>query len=107
MTKLDEARAFADDFLFPTANVVDAMDVLPRERPDRRAARGRPGLASRARGRQMADAWPIVAAFAGGCLTTTLVWLQHHGNLAACAFGPEHVGHWAEPMASGDVRSSV
>lgn len=106
-TKLDEARAFADDVLFPTANEVDATDVLPRERLDRLAADGWYGLASPAMGLQMADAWPIVAAFAGGCLTTTLVWLQHHGNLAACAFGPEHVQHWAGPMASGDIRSSV
>ena len=107
MTKLEEAEAFADAFLFPTANEVDAMDVLPRERLDRLAAEGWYGLASPSMGIQMADAWPILAAFAGGCLTTTLVWLQHHGTLAACAFGPEHVQHWAEPLASGDVRGSV
>lgn len=107
MTLLDDANAFADDFLFPTANDVDAMDVLPRERLERVAADGWYGLASPSMGLQMADAWPIVAAFAGGCLTTTLVWLQHHGNLAACAFGPEHLRRWAGPMASGDIRSSV
>lgn len=107
MTKLDEARAFADDFLFPTANDVDAADVIPRERLDHLAAEGWYGLASPAMGIEMNDAWPIVAAFAGGCATTTLVWLQHHGTLAACAFGPEHVRHWAGPMASGEVRGSV
>jgi hypothetical protein len=107
MTRLDEARAFADDFLFPTANDVDAMDVLPRSRLDRLAADGWYGLASPAMGISMDDAWPIVAAFAGGCATTTLVWLQHHGTVAACSFGPEHVRHWAAPMAAGDVRGSV
>ena len=107
MTKLEEAQAFADGFLFPTANDVDAMDVLPRERLDRLAADGWYGLASPTMGIQMDEAWPILAAFAGGCLTTTLVWLQHHGTLAACAFGPEHVQHWAAPLASGDRRGSV
>jgi len=106
-SKLDDARAFADDFLFPTANEVDAMDVLPRERLDRLAADGWYGLAAPTMGIEMSDAWPILAAFAGGCATTTLVWLQHHGNVAACAFGPDHVQHWVGPMASGDVRGSV
>lgn len=107
MTKLDDARAFADDYLFPTANEIDALPVIPRARMDRLAADGWYGLASPAMGIQMNDAWPIVAAFAGGCATTTLVWLQHHGTLAACAFGPEHVRHWAEPLATGDLRGSV
>ena len=30
-------------------------------------------------------------AFAGGCLTTTFVWMQHLGTTPACAFGPGEV----------------
>jgi alkylation response protein AidB-like acyl-CoA dehydrogenase len=107
VTKVDDARALADEFLFPTANEVDALPVVPRERLDRLAADGWYGLAAPDAGIQLSDAWPILAAFAGGCLTTTLVWTQHHGVLAACAFGPETVHHWVAPMASGDVRASV
>lgn len=107
MTKVDEARAFADDVLFPTANEVDALPVVPRERLDRLAADGWYGIAAPSAGIQMTDAYPILAAFAGGCMTTTLVWMQHHGVVVACAFGPEHLREWVEPLAAGDVRASV
>lgn len=107
MTKLDEARAFADDVLFPTANEVDALPVVPRERLDRLAAEGWYGIAAPSAGIQMTDAYPILAAFAGGCMTTTLVWMQHHGVVVACAFGPEHLHDWVEALAAGDVRASV
>jgi alkylation response protein AidB-like acyl-CoA dehydrogenase len=40
-------------------------------------------------------------------MTTTLVWIQHHGALAACAFGPESVQSWVPGMAAGDVRATV
>jgi alkylation response protein AidB-like acyl-CoA dehydrogenase len=104
---ITKARDFADEVLFPTANDVDAMDAVPRARLDRVAEEGFFGLASPAAGIQMTDAHPINAAFAGGCMTTALVWVQHHGTLAACCFGPEAVREWVEPLASGDVRSTV
>jgi alkylation response protein AidB-like acyl-CoA dehydrogenase len=107
VSKLDEARELADDFLFPTANDVDAMDVLPRSRLDRLAADGWYGVSSPAMGLSMEEAWPIVAAFAGGCATTTLVWLQHLGTTAACSYGPEHLRELAGRLAAGDVRGSV
>jgi alkylation response protein AidB-like acyl-CoA dehydrogenase len=93
--------------LFPSANEIDALPVLPRERLDLLAAEGWYGLASPALGIEMSDVYPLNAAFAGGCLTTTFVWLQHHGTVAACGRGPEHVRAWVAPLASGDVRSSV
>jgi alkylation response protein AidB-like acyl-CoA dehydrogenase len=102
-----KAQAFADDFLFPTANAVDAMDVVPRERLDRLAAEGFYGLAAPGVLDGFPEAHPINAAFAGGCMTTTLIWLQHHGTVAACAFGPDPVREWVPRLASGDVRSSV
>jgi alkylation response protein AidB-like acyl-CoA dehydrogenase len=105
---LSKARDFADDFLFPTANEVDAADVLPRERLDRIAADGFYGLAAPGLGvSSIEEAHPINAAFAGGCMTTALVWVQHHGTLAACAFGPESVQRFVAPLASGDLRSTV
>ena len=103
-----KARAFADDVLFPTAGVVDGAEVVPRDRLDRLAAEGFYGLANPEGGvASIEEAHPINAAFAGGCMTTTLVWIQHHGTLAACAFGSDHVREWVAPLSSGDVRSTV
>jgi alkylation response protein AidB-like acyl-CoA dehydrogenase len=103
----DRARAFADDVLFPTASATDALDVVPRERLDRLAAEGFYGLAAPGVLDGFPEAHPINAAFAGGCMTTTLVWLQHHGALAACAFGPPDVQAFVPRLASGDLRSTV
>jgi alkylation response protein AidB-like acyl-CoA dehydrogenase len=107
VTKLEEARALADEFLFPTANDVDKLAILPRERLDRLAADGWYGLASPSSGVQMAEGWPILSAIAGGCMTTTLVWQQHHGLMASVSFGPEHLKHLVAPLAAGDLRASV
>ena len=105
---LVKARAFADDFLFPTANEIDAMDVVPRERLDRLAAEGFYGLAAPGIGVASIDeAHPINAALAGGCMTTTLVWVQHHGAVASCAFGPESVQSFVAPLAAGELRATV
>lgn len=107
VTDLSAARRFADEALFPMASHIDALDLIPRERLDLLAAEGWYGLAAPSSGIDLQAAYPILAAFAGGCLTTTFVWIQHHGALAACAFGPAHLHAWVGPMASGDVRASV
>src|SRR5438128_3532139 len=105
---LAKAEALADDFLFPTASEVDALDVVPRARLDRLAAEGFYGLAAPGLGVSSIDeAHPINAVMAGGCMTTTLVWIQHHGAVASCAFGPESVQSFVPRLASGDLRSTV
>jgi alkylation response protein AidB-like acyl-CoA dehydrogenase len=104
---LDAARVLADEILFPTANEIDAMPVLPRARLDLLAERGWYGLSAPASGRKLEDAWPILEAFAAGCLTTTFVWIQHLGTPPACAFGPEHLRLMAEQLATGERRSTV
>lgn len=104
---LEGARALADEVLFPGANEVDALPVLPRERLDLLAEQGWYGLSTPGFGVQMADAWPMLEAFAGGCLTTTFVWMQHLGTPPACAFGPEHLRPWVDKLATGEVRSTV
>ena len=104
---LDAAQQLADEVLFPTANDIDAMPVLPRERLDLLAERGWYGLSAPSSGVEITDAWPMVEALAGGCLTTTFVWMQHLGALAACARGPEYLRPWVEPLATGERRSTV
>lgn len=104
---VDAARRFADEILFPTANEIDAMPVLPRERLDLLAQRGWYGLSAPSSGLDLEGGWPILEAFAGGCLTTTFVWMQHLGTPPACAYGPEHLRSWVEPLASGQRRSTI
>lgn len=105
---LERAHAFADDVLFPTANDIDASDVVPRERLDRLAAAGFYGLAAPGVGvSSIEEAHPINAAMAGGCMTTALVWIQHHGAVASCAFGPEPVQSFVPRLAAGDLRATV
>src|SRR4051812_15260472 len=101
------ARRLADEVLFPTANEIDALPVLPRERLDLLAEQGWYGLSAPTSGLDFAAAWSILAAFAGGCLTTTFVWMQHLGTPPACAFGPDHLRRWLAPLATGERRSTV
>ena len=104
---VDAARAFADEVLFPTANEIDSMAAVPKERLDLLADHGWYGLSSPSSGLEIRDSWPILEAFASGCLTTTFVWMQHLGTPPACAFGPERLRPWVDRLASGEVRSTV
>lgn len=104
---IEAARVLAEEVLFPAANEIDAMPVLPRERLDLLADQGWYGLSAPSSGLKLEDAWPILEEFAGGCLTTTFVWAQHLGTPPACAFGPEHLRPWVELLASGERRSTV
>ncbi|HYD09649.1 MAG TPA: acyl-CoA dehydrogenase family protein [Acidimicrobiales bacterium] len=99
MTTLDEAKALAEE-LFADADEVDRLPVLPRERLDRFAHAGLYGLS--VSGIEMQDGWPIVAALAGGCLTTTFVWMQHLGAARAGAALPGFEG-----LATGELRSTA
>lgn len=104
---LEAAQLLAEEVLFPSANEVDAMGILPSERLDLLADRGWYGLSAPSSGIDFPSAWPILEAFAGGCLTTTFVWMQHLGTVPACAYGPEHLRPWVDPLASGERRSTV
>ena len=104
---VEAARQFADEVMFPSANEIDAHAMLPRERLDLLADHGWYGLSAPTSGLQLADGFPILEAFAGGCLTTTFVWMQHLGTPPACAFGPEHLHAWVPLLATGERRSTV
>jgi alkylation response protein AidB-like acyl-CoA dehydrogenase len=86
---------------------MDALPVLPRERLDALAERGWYGLSAPGSGFDVASSMPVLEAFAGGCLTTTFVWMQHLGTPPACAFGPDHLRPWVDLLASGARRSTV
>jgi alkylation response protein AidB-like acyl-CoA dehydrogenase len=81
--------------------------VVPTERLDLLAREGWYGLSAPSSGVDLPAGWPILEAFAGGCLTTTFVWMQHLGTPPACAFGPDHLHAWVDQLASGSRRSTV
>ncbi|HVC03426.1 MAG TPA: acyl-CoA dehydrogenase family protein [Candidatus Acidoferrales bacterium] len=108
------ARALSDDVLFPGALEVDAADIVPVERLDCLAEAGLYGLAgpSRAHGMGLPDmgtGLEIIEILAGGCLTTTFVWIQHHGAVRALAeAGSSRLSdEFLEPMCRGVVRAGV
>src|SRR5262245_31775261 len=99
----DRAREIAEDVLFPAALDVDRAESVPAGHLDLLAAEGFYGVAQR-------DELPdIVEAFAGGCLATTFVWLQHHSPLFALA---EHAApalreEFLPRLAAGERRAGI
>lgn len=108
------ARRFADDVLFPASAAVERGEVDLAAQLDRLADEGFYGVAApTAFGGVGPAGAPIVAdviaALAGGCLTTTFVWLQHLAPLMAVAAvgGDEDRTGWLRPLASGQVRAGL
>jgi len=107
------AREISDDFLFPGALEVDASDIVPVNRLDRLADAGFYGLAgpADAGGLGLADfstALEIIEIMAAGCLTTTFVWIQHHGAVRALADAPAPLRDtWLARLCRGEVRAGV
>ncbi len=108
-----DAVQFADEVLFPTADDVDRLPILPRARFDRLAEEGWYGLAALpddgGLGCSLPESYPVMAAFAGACLSTTLVWMQHHGVVASITWGPnaELRDEVLRSLATGDKRATV
>ena len=107
------ARELSDGFLFPGALEVDASDIVPLDRLDRLAAAGFYGLAGPADAgglgvEDLTTALEIIEIMAAGCLTTTFVWIQHHGAVRAIAGSPQSLRNaWLQRLCSGDVRAGV
>jgi alkylation response protein AidB-like acyl-CoA dehydrogenase len=104
------AQKLADDVLFPSALATDLLLEPPRSILDEFARIGLYGLSiPRSFGGIGADATTTLAtveALAGGCLSTTFVWLQHLSPARAIAM-TEHATRWSSAMAAGSVRCGV
>lgn len=89
------ARDLAEEVLYPAALATDRSELLPRANLDALAAAGLYGMfGPRDQGGYAADlptAGAIVEQIAGGCLTTALVWMQHHGLVGNLQLGPEEL----------------
>lgn len=113
LSPLASATRLADELLFPTALATDASDHVPRSHLDRLAAAGLYGLFGPAQAgglaADQATGLQVIEVLAGGCLTTTLVWIQHHSALAAVAASatPGLRDQWLGPMCLGKWRAGI
>jgi alkylation response protein AidB-like acyl-CoA dehydrogenase len=109
---VQESQRLADEVLFPAALTTDASTVVPRSLLDSLASAGLYGLAGPLDAGGLAvdaeTAGRVVEALAGGCLTTTFVWAQHHGAVRTIArAGKEMRQRWLAPLCSGECRAGV
>jgi alkylation response protein AidB-like acyl-CoA dehydrogenase len=108
------AQRVADDVLFPAASSVERSGQVPAAHLDLLADEGFYGVAAPPEYGGVGPAgFPIVAdvvaALAGGCLTTAFVWLQHLAPLMAVAgvAGERERTAWLRPLAAGRVRAGL
>jgi alkylation response protein AidB-like acyl-CoA dehydrogenase len=110
---IDRARELATGVFAPAAMRVEASQRVPPEHLDLLAAEGWYGLSGpRAAGGldvPFAAAGQIIEILAGACLSTTFVWVQHHGVVRAVA----ETGNTAlrqallGPLCRGERRAGV
>jgi alkylation response protein AidB-like acyl-CoA dehydrogenase len=108
---LQVAEGLAEELLFPTALATDAGDRVPREHLDHIAEAGLYGLFGPAEAGGMAVEESVgrrvMEIMASGCLTTTFVWMPHHGAVRSVAASstPGLREKWLAPMCRGDARA--
>lgn len=107
------AAQLADEDLFPGALETDASREVPLERLEALSAAGFYGLFGPAEAGGL-EADPLTGAevteiLAGACLTTALVWTQHHSAVVAVASceSEELRAEWLAPLCQGDRRAGV
>jgi alkylation response protein AidB-like acyl-CoA dehydrogenase len=106
------AERLADDVLFPASLATDGSDIVPAELLDQLAAAGLYGLfgnpAVGGLGADRVTGWAVMEALAGGCLTTTFVWLQHLNTAAIASYarGPLR-DEWGADLCAGRRRAGI
>ena len=107
------AQEIADKLLFPAALDVDAGEMVPRSHLDAFAQAGLYGVVGPRRFGGLELPMPafcaIVEALAGGCLTTTFVWIQHHTPVRALTASSNHslCDEWLPRLCSGERRAGI
>ncbi|QVQ51265.1 acyl-CoA/acyl-ACP dehydrogenase [Spiractinospora alimapuensis] len=111
---LDAAAAVAEQVLFPAALEVDTAERVPEGHFQRIAEIGFYGFAAPDGLNTLdlpdfASVCRAVETLAGGCLTTTFVWLQHHGAVTAAANTQNHAlrDTYLESLLTGERRAGV
>lgn len=109
----DVAWQVSEDVLYRSALAVDAADLVPAGHLDALADAGLYGIAGPADygggDADLATFSRVVEILAGGCLTTTFVWIQHHGVVRALAACPNSGlrGEWLRALICGRRRAGI
>jgi alkylation response protein AidB-like acyl-CoA dehydrogenase len=110
---IDRARELGARVFAPAAMQVEAAHRVPPEHLDLLAAEGFYGLAGPREAGGLDLPFPaacrIIEILAGACLSTTFVWMQHHGVVRAVA-GTENAAlrqRMLGPLCRGERRAGV
>src|ERR1700722_6955555 len=110
---IDRARELGARVFAPAAMEVEAPHRVPREHLDLLAAEGFYGLAGPREAGGLDLPFPaacrIIEILAGACLSTTFVWMQHHGVVRALA-GTDNAAlrqRMLGPLCRGERRAGV
>jgi alkylation response protein AidB-like acyl-CoA dehydrogenase len=107
------ARRLAADVLVPAAMTVDSSQRIPPAHLDLLAAQGFYGVAGPREygglGLDFPTGCRVIEVLAGACLSTTFVWMQHHGAVLAVAGTTQRRlrEEWLEPLCAGRRRAGV
>ena len=110
---IEVAEEVAERVLFPAALETDASDVVPRTNLDALAEAGLYGLAGPAAyggaGVDLRTASNVRERLAGGCLTTTFVWVQHTTPVLELTASPnaDLREAWLADMCAGRLRAGI
>lgn len=111
---LAEAARIAETMLFPGAVETDRSGKLSADALDAFADAGLYGMAAPAPlgppdGGDPYAHLDVIETLAGGCLSTTFVWMQHHGTVIALSYqaGDAARERWLDRMVSGELRTTV
>ena len=112
MDVVETAQRLADEVLFPAALSTDASDTLPFELLDVLADQGLYGIVgpewAGGADAELLDFCAAIEALASGCLTTTFVWVQHHGAVrVASQTENEAVRDWLPTLCRGGWRAGL
>ncbi|WP_033337542.1 acyl-CoA dehydrogenase family protein [Catenuloplanes japonicus] len=113
-TMRSRAEQLAEEMFLPAAAEVDRAGRVPQSHLDMLKRFGFYGVAAPAElgglgMEDMATAGYLLEVLASGCLTTTLVWMQHHGVVLGTAASrtPGLRDTWLRRLAAGEVRGGV
>jgi alkylation response protein AidB-like acyl-CoA dehydrogenase len=107
------AEDLAERLLFPAALEADVANQVPRGHLDALAEAGLYGLVGPAEygglGADVPTFCSVVEVLAGGCLSTTFVWIQHHTPVRTItASGNESLQQeWLPELCSGRTRAGI
>ncbi|HTO01852.1 MAG TPA: acyl-CoA dehydrogenase family protein, partial [Microthrixaceae bacterium] len=109
---LSLAEDLAESVLFPNALETDRSELVPVSNLDALAEAGLYGLfgpeSDGGFGADLRTASAVVERIASGCLTTALVWLQHHALVGSLLMGAEPLrSEWLPEVTTGVRRSGI